>query len=392
MEDNKKQLEDMKIQYISSNDGKEYALTIGKIKNDYENSFSGTDQYGGYLGIDLTTGEITREYSDEGIPQPYTAGTATTESLNMLREASTVQKEEIKADAQTEQTDPKNMKVEEMQPEETEVMKQLIELLEQQNMQGPSQEMKEIYQYMAGMQFQLSAMAEELHNVKEQLSQAVDHQPVPVKEKLAKQAEQLEEKFSGLMERLMEMKNTFLDTAKQVIQTFREKGQAGLNKVLNTAISSVKKMLSEYRNQLSETLMDFEKTANQIDSIGDEIKQIGNSTANIGRLLVGKGAKEMSEEKPGVALTRIINAPIKRHITHLKSGIEKTGKMCSKLEQVSNKLEFAGKDERKPVNQEEKQSGRESVKERLAQMKEKTALKKQPEKQLAAAKEQAVSM
>lgn len=170
---------------------------------------------------------------------------------------------------------------------------QLIELLEQQNMQGSSQEMKEIYQYMAGMQFQLSAMAEELHNVKEQLSQAVDHQPVPVKEKLAKQAEQLEEKVSGLMERLMEMKNTFLDTAKQAIQTFREKGQAGLNKALNTGISSVKKMLSEYRNQLSETLMDFEKTANQIDSIGDEIKQIGNSTANIGRLLVGKGAKEI---------------------------------------------------------------------------------------------------
>lgn len=389
MEDSKKRLENMKIQYTSSNDGKEYALTIGKIKNDYENSFSGTDQYGGYLGIDLTTGEITREYSDEGIPQPYTAGTATTESLNMLREASTVQKEAIKTDAKTE---PKNMKAEEMQPEETEVMKQLIELLEQQNMQGSSQEMKEIYQYMAGMQFQLSAMAEELHNVKEQLSQAVDHQPVPVKEKLAKQAEQLEEKVSGLMERLMEMKNTFLDTAKQAIQTFREKGQAGLNKALNTGISSVKKMLSEYRNQLSETLMDFEKTANQIDSIGDEIKQIGNSTANIGRLLVGKGAKEMSEEKPGVALTRIINAPIKRHIAHLKSGIEKTGKMCSKLELMSKKTEPAGKDEREPVNQEDKQSGRASVKERLAQMKEKTALKKQPEKQPAAAKEQAVSM
>lgn len=389
MEDSKKRLENMKIQYTSSNDGKEYALTIGKIKNDYENSFSGTDQYGGYLGLDLTTGEITREYSDEGIPQPYTAGTATTESLNMLREASTVQKEVIKADAKTE---PKNMKAEEMQPEETEVMKQLIELLEQQNMQGSSQEMKEIYQYMAGMQFQLSAMAEELHNVKEQLSQATDHQPMPVKEKLAKQAGQLEEKVSGLMERLMEMKNTFLDTAKQAIQTFREKGQAGLNKVLNTGISSVKKMLSEYRNQLSETLMDFEKTANQIDSIGDEIKQIGNSTANIGRLLVGKGAKEMSEEKPGVALTRIINAPIKRHITHLKSGIEKTGKICSKLEQMSNKLESAGKDERKPVNQEEKQSDRVSVKERLAQMKEKKAFKKQPEKQPAPAKEQAVSM
>lgn len=392
MEEKKKQLEDLKIQYISSNDGNEYSLTIGKVKNDYENYFTGTDQYGGYLGIDITTGEITREYLDEGIPQPYTAGTAKIESLERMKEVLMEENGEQTLDTKPEELKAEDIKSEETNIEQTEVMKQLMELLEQQNMPEQAQSFQEMFQYMAGMQLQLGVMAEELHNVKEQLAQATDHQPVPMKEKLIKQTEQLEGKVSGLMERLTEIKNTLLDTAKQAIQAFQEKGQRGLNKVLNAGISGVKKMLSEYRNKLSETLVDFEKTANQIDSIGDEFKQIGNSTANIGRLLVGKGAKEMSEEKPGVALTRVINAPIKKNIAMLKNSIEKTGKMCSKLEQMSKKLEPMEKNERKAAEQKETQSDRVSVKERLEQMREKTASKKQPEKQPMKAKEQAVSM
>ena len=45
-------------------------------------------------------------------------------------------------------------------------------------------------------------------------------------------------------------------------------------------------------------MMDYQRTANQIDSIGDELKKIGNSVSNMGRLLAGKGTKEVSDEKP----------------------------------------------------------------------------------------------
>lgn len=62
----------------------------------------------------------------------------------------------------------------------------------------------------------------------------------------------------------------------------------------------MQKLLDGIREQMMEVLTGYEKTANQIDSIGDELKQAGNSVANVGRLLPGKGTKDVSDEKVGV--------------------------------------------------------------------------------------------
>lgn len=46
----------------------------------------GCDKYGDYIGIDMKNGIVTREYIEDGIPQPYDAGKLTKESLEMLQE------------------------------------------------------------------------------------------------------------------------------------------------------------------------------------------------------------------------------------------------------------------------------------------------------------------
>ena len=43
----------------------------------------------------------------------------------------------------------------------------------------------------------------------------------------------------------------------------------------------------------------------------------------MGRLLTGKGTKEVSDEKEGVALTRVLNMPVKKHISALKKQVER---------------------------------------------------------------------
>ena len=88
-----------------------------------------------------------------------------------------------------------------------------------------------------------------------------------------------------------------------------------MNKVLQKGIFGVQSVLSGCREKVVDVLTSYEKTANQIDSIWDEFKQIGNSVANVGRLLTEKGTKEVSDEKEGVALTRVLNMPIKKHIS-----------------------------------------------------------------------------
>jgi len=169
----------------------------------------------------------------------------------------------------------------------------------------------------------------------------------------------------------MESKDHLIGTAAQAVTAFKEKGREKMNKVLQKGISGVQSVLSGCREKMVDVLTSYEKTANQIDSIGDEFKQIGNSVANVGRLLTGKGTKEVSDEKEGVALTRVLNMPVKKHISALKKQVERIDGAVAKLDKICAGLD-TGKD---------KEKSRVSVKEKLSQMKVKSEQqKKEPEK------------
>ena len=264
--------------------------------------------------------------------------------------------------------------------EENDALKQLIELLNQQNMKEQSQDFMGVFWYVADMQVQLAAMVDELQGVREQLSQMQENQPKSVKENLMDKAAHLQEKVTSLSERLTAVRNRLVETAAQAVNAFKEKGKAEMCKVLQKGISGVKSMLSGYRERLVDVMTDCEKTANQIDSIGDELKQIGNSVSNVGRLLAGKGTKEVSDEKPGVGLTRAVNTPVKKAVENLRKKINGADQAFEKLDRLSARLD-AGKEAEK--------GGRVSVKDKLSQMKEKAGQqKKAPEPDKAKSKEE----
>ena len=134
--------------------------------------------------------------------------------------------------------------------EENDVLKQFMELLNQQNMKEQSQDFMGIFWYVAGMQVQLSAMVDELQGVREQLSQMQEKQPKPVTENLMEKVSHLQEKITSLSERLTEARNRLVETAAQAVSAFKEKGKAEMCKVLQKGISGMKSMLSDYRERL----------------------------------------------------------------------------------------------------------------------------------------------
>ena len=254
----------------------------------------------------------------------------------------------------------------EQNTEEMDVMKQFMELLGQQGMKEQSQDFMEVLQYIAGMQLQLSAMVDELQGVRKQLERMQESQPKAAESQLLDKVSYLQEKVSSLAERLSELKDHLIDTAAQAVTAFKEKGREEMNRVLQKGISGVQSVLSGCREKMVDVLTSYEKTANQIDSIGDEFKQIGNSVANVGRLLTGKGTKEVSDEKEGVALTRVLNMPVKKHISALKKQVERIDGAVAKLDKICAGLD-TGKD---------KEKSRVSVKEKLSQMKVKSEQQK----------------
>ena len=255
--------------------------------------------------------------------------------------------------------------------EDMDVIKQLMDIMGQQGMKEQSQDFLEVLNFVAGMQVQLSVMVDELQGVREQLAEMQKNQPKAVTEKLMDKVSQLQEKISKLSERLGAIKDHLIDTAKQAVTAFKEKGREEMNKVLQKGISGVQSVLENTREKLVDVMTNYEKTANQIDSIGDELKQIGNSFANVGRLIAGKGTKEVSDEKPGVGLTRVMNMPVKSGISAFRKQISGIDKAMEKLDKVSAGLR---------TEKEADKGARVSVKEKLSQMKAKAEqTKKEPD-------------
>ena len=247
--------------------------------------------------------------------------------------------------------------------EENDMLKQFMEMLNSQNMGEQSQDYMALFQYAAGMQVQLAVMADELQGVREQLAQIQSAQPKTVTESLMDKVSHLQEKIVNLSDRLSVVKDHLVETAAQAVNAFKEKGKAEMCKVLQKGISGVKSILADYRERLTDVMMDYKKTANQIDSIGDELKQIGNSVSNVGRLLAGKGTKEVSDEKPGVGLTRAINKPVKKAVESLRKKIDAADQAFEKLDRLSDRLD---------AKKETEKGGRGSIKDKLSQMKEKS--------------------
>ena len=255
--------------------------------------------------------------------------------------------------------------------EDMDVIKQLMDIMGQQGMKEQSQDFLEVLNFVAGMQVQLSVMVDELQGVREQLAEMQKNQPKAVTEKLMDKVSQLQEKISKLSERLGAIKDHLIDTAKQAGTAFKEKGREEMNKVLQKGICGVKSVLENTREKLVDVMTNYEKTANQIDSIGDELKQIGNSFANVGRLIAGKGTKEVSDEKPGVGLTRVMNMPVKSGISAFRKQISGIDKAMEKLDKVSAGLR---------TEKEADKGARVSIKEKLSQMKAKSEqTKKEPD-------------
>ena len=156
--------------------------------------------------------------------------------------------------------------------EENDALKQLIELLNQQNMKEQSQDFMGVFWYVAGMQVQLAAMVDELQGVREQLSQMQEKQPKSVTENLMEKISHLQEKVTSLSERLTAVRNRLVETAAQAVNTFKEKGKAEMCKVLQKGISGMKSIPSIGINIHTEGTESYEDT--QMDIVSGRVADL----------------------------------------------------------------------------------------------------------------------
>lgn len=271
------------------------------------------------------------------------------------------------------------MEIKEIRFEDMTAIKECMEFMRNQGLIEQPQHIEDVLQYVGDMQQQLVIMVNELQGMREQLSQLQENQTKSISEKVLGNIDNIQTKIKDLSEKLSIAKEQLIDMVVQSTNLFKEKGVEKLNQFLQQSISNLKSMLAYCREQAVEILTDYEKTANQIDSIGDELKQIGNSVANVGRLMAGKGTKEINDELPGVAITRIINTPVKDAIDNLHNHITGIDNVCKKLDNISERM-----NKRIEVGKSDKVS----MKQKISQMKVKLEQGEKTDKLKQAKKEQ----
>ncbi len=224
--------------------------------------------------------------------------------------------------------------------EEMEVLKTFMNMMEQYGMKEQAKEYMVGFHYVIDMQLQMASMTQELQKVREQLAKLQESQPKVETYTAAKKITVIQKKSTIARKHLSKVKNELVNTAKETVSSMKNKGREEVNHILVKGIGKAQSMISECRGVFADLLQDFESAAKRIDEIGNEIKQVGNSTRNVGRLLAGKKRKELSNEADGVALTRVINKPIKEGIILLKNEIIGMDDVSKKLEEFSAKLQM----------------------------------------------------
>lgn len=224
--------------------------------------------------------------------------------------------------------------------ENKDLLNQFMEIMKEQNMSKQAQEVNNTLLYIVNLQAQMMAMTKELQEVKEQLNTINATQANSVSKNDIKMISGLQTRVVDFSEQLGKIKNSALGTIKDTVNIYKTKGKESLKNVLAKGLDSIKSKLQWCRNTLLNILNVCKEANRRLDAIGNELAQIGYSVGNIGKIALGKEMQpvEVSNEKGGVALTRIMKAPINKAISFIEKQISKIDIMVNKIEQFSERL------------------------------------------------------
>lgn len=200
-------------------------------------------------------------------------------------------------------------------------------------------EVYELTAYIDSMENKLDQVMCELNTVRKQLEEVKElNEKKSLKEVLTVAVENLEDSCKYMKEQLFKIKQEVGEKAKEVVQSVKDKGISGLNKL--SEFFGVGKMLKNMKEKLEQDLAQVNSVMSKIDAAGLEIKKAATSIGNVGRALAGKELKEVKEKKV-FSMSDIIKAPwiisekfYGGMLKLVEGAIEKTENLSKRAEQI----------------------------------------------------------
>lgn len=169
------------------------------------------------------------------------------------------------------------------------IIKELIDLLNQNQQKEAANNVFEMAAYIDGMEQKMDAVLEELVNVRKQFAEMKSRQErKTVREALSGMVEKLEQQ-------IFEVKTEVRARAAEIATETKQRGKAALNKV--SEFLGIREKLQNIRHNLQESIADVDKCIGKIDALGMGMREARHKISNTFRTFVDKPEKEYKEKK-----------------------------------------------------------------------------------------------
>ena len=178
---------------------------------------------------------------------------------------------------------------------------ELLSVLEQNSLSKQKEEVQALVGYIDGMEEKLSQMMDEMKAMRLEVEKLHDK---GIRARCSQLADTVEGKVRQTKVMVSTAKENLISSAKQMVQTFREKGRAALRHAVQAL--RIPAVLSRMERGFSHASQAMEQCAGKLDVIRDELHQAGGHMKNAGRALAGKEALEAQKlEADKGALARL---------------------------------------------------------------------------------------
>lgn len=160
---------------------------------------------------------------------------------------------------------------------------ELFTVLQEHKLGKELAEVQGLVNYMEDIEEQIGLVMNELKQVNRQLEQISDTSVKGMAEKIAAGVDHEVQQVKG---QLQKAKNSIIQFAGKAVAVGKEKGAAGLKKVIK--FMKVTPMLGHLKHGFHKAMNQMEKSAVKVEAIHREIHAAGEHQKNIGRAIIGK--------------------------------------------------------------------------------------------------------
>mgnify|MGYP003251088369 CR=1 FL=1 len=172
----------------------------------------------------------------------------------------------------------------------------LLRLLQDNDMPDQAQELRELLQYVTGMERQCDAILEELRQVKDQLSK-LENKQHPVAAAFAKTEQKIEAGVERVREQLQNIRQTIEDKARSMVEGFHKAGVSALRKT--SELLGVRKLLCGIQENLGHAAGGAKRAVERLEAMGGELRTASGHLHNAGRAAAGRETQQVEQRPEG---------------------------------------------------------------------------------------------